>query len=95
MLNTDVRTDISAENPQEQPTGHISHSQDIPEPGEQHYDNVFYTGPRYPPKTRSVESDQSSVQEYPLDLSMRSSMSSNSMSESTASNKKIPYIAVT
>ena len=90
MLNTDVRTDISAENPQEQPTGHISHSQDIPEPGEQHYDNVFYTRPRYPPKTSSVESDQSSVQEYPLDLSMRSSMSSNSTSESTSSQFLFP-----
>lgn len=83
-------TDISAEDPSDPTSINISHSQDIPDPAEHHYDNVFYPGPRHPPKTSSVESDQSSMQEYPLDLSMRSSMSSNSTSESTSSKYLFP-----
>lgn len=60
----------------------ISNSQDIQDAN----DHVFYSA-RYP-KTSSVESDQSSIQEYPLDLSMRSSMSSTSTSESIFTGNK-------
>ena len=56
-----------------------SHSQDIQDPP----DSVFFTTARYP-ITSSVESDQSSAQEFPLDLSIRSSMSSTSTSESSS-----------
>ena len=56
-----------------------SHSQDIQDPA----DSVFFSSARYP-ITSSVESDQSSAQEFPLDLSMRSSMSSTSTSESSS-----------
>ena len=59
----------------------ISHSQDIQDSADQ--DQVFFTTARYP-TTSSVESDQSSVQEFPLDLSLRSSLSSTSASESSS-----------
>merc|ERR1719323_159878 len=73
MSDTDISSD-SLDNPR---FSNISTSQDIQETS----DNVFYTSQqaRYP-KTSSVESDQSSIQEqeFPLDLSMRSSMSRGS-----------------
>jgi len=83
-------TDISAEWSHDHSSGHTSHSQDISEVRDHRYDHVFLTGPRYPPKTSSVESDQSSIQEYPLDLSMRSSMSNTSTSESISSKFLFP-----
>ena len=46
---------------------------------------------RYP-KTSSVESDQSSIQEFPLDLSMRSSMSSTSTSENISASGTSKYL---
>ena len=66
----------------------ISQSQDIQDQS----DNVFFTGSRYP-KTSSVESDQSSIQEqeFPLDLSMRSSMSSTSTSENISNPSKFLF----
>lgn len=66
----------------------ISHSQDIQDSSDQ--DQVFFSNARYP-ITSSVESDQSSVQEFPLDLSMRSSMSSSSTSESQSSGKLLLF----
>ena len=65
----------------------ISNSQDIPDAAS---DNVFYNQTARYPKTSSVESDQSSVQEFPLDLSMRSSMSSTSTSESISGKFLFP-----
>ena len=56
-----------------------SHSQDIQDQA----DSVFFSNVRYP-ITSSVESDQSSAQEFPLDLSIRSSLSSTSTSESSS-----------
>ena len=78
MSDTDISSD-SLEGVSTMVNISQSHSQDIQDPA----DSVFFTNSRHP-ITSSVESDQSSAQEFPLDLSIRSSLSSSSTSESSS-----------
>ena len=75
LSESDIRTEWICD---KTPTAkHADYSPTVPEKGEQTYDNVF----RRHPTNSSMESDRTSTQDFPLDLSIRSSFSSTSTAD--------------